>query len=312
MVARRNPTVPTRTVRVAGVPVRTTVTARPGVARRWVYTSKWRLLDAAVPRRRAPGADERPGTLQLCVGNRCLVFQIAQANGGRGVRVPMILRRFLADRRFTFAGRNVAADCRKLLDHHGLAVASTTELRRASGMGNASMEEMAAAHLGLRGGGLAKSRKVSVSRWDAPRLSNEQVRYACVDAYLSRRLGVHLGRRRRDEEEDSSEASSVHGVIRGDYGGREVFMLGLGAHPGHRDVREEDFDDDVDDEQYEEIDGPDYDSFPQHEDRMVGAIFGYNEHWDGCSCHACCPDDVEELEQDTLPSSFPSIIRVLA
>ncbi|CAN6222147.1 unnamed protein product [Urochloa humidicola] len=221
MVARRNPAVPRRRVRVAGCPVQTTVTARPAVARRWVYVTLWRqrhrLHSAAgltvglgvqwTPpfrfRRRLPaGAEPRPGTLQLCVGNRCLVFQLARAGGA----VPQILRRFLADDRVTFAAYNVESDRRKLRAHHGLEVESALELRgAAAGMGNASMAAMADWLLGIRDG-VDKSALVSTSKWDGANLSREQVRYATVDAYISCRLGVHLRRRAAMEDDQDDEA----------------------------------------------------------------------------------------------------------
>ncbi|CAL5077421.1 unnamed protein product [Urochloa decumbens] len=243
MVARRNPAVPRRRVRVAGCPVQTTVTARPAVARRWVYVTLWRerrrLHSAAgltvglgvqwTPpfrfRRRLPaGAEPRPGTLQLCVGNRCLVFQLARAGGGGGA-VPQILRRFLADGRVTFAAYNVDPDRRKLRAHHGLEVESALELRgAAAGMpGNASMAAMADRLLGIRRGVVEKPEIVSTSKWDGPKLSREQVRYATVDAYISCRLGVYFRRRRLaamaddDQDDEASEAEyssddEVHGV----------------------------------------------------------------------------------------------------
>jgi hypothetical protein len=66
-------------------------------------------VDAAVPQAaRRRRAEPRPGTLQLCAGNSCLV-----------------------DARVTFAAYNVASDCRKLRAHHGIEVASTLELRSA-------------------------------------------------------------------------------------------------------------------------------------------------------------------------------------
>lgn len=190
------------TVRVAGCRVLATVTASPAVARRWVYTTRWRggrrFLSGAgltvglgvqwTPPFRAlvDGAEPRPGTLQLCAGHRCLVFQLAQAEA-----VPDVLRRFLADARVTFVGYDIRSDCRKLRAHHGLAVACWSELRVATGMGNASMERMAERLLGLRG--INKPSWVGTSTWDVRRLSKRQVQYACVDAYLSCRLGIHLG-----------------------------------------------------------------------------------------------------------------------
>ncbi|CAO1940033.1 unnamed protein product [Urochloa humidicola] len=220
MVARRNPTMPRqRTVHVAGCPVQATVTARPAVARRWLYTTLWRqrrrLYSSSfgggggltvgmgvqwtpLPRmRRLPaGAEPRPATLELCVGNQCLVFQLARAGAGAA---PQILRRFLSDGRVTFAGYYVASDCRKLRAHHGLEVVSTLELCGGGGGGarRESVAAMAERLLGIRHG-VEKSMEVAMSRWDAPRLSRKQVRYAVVDAYLSCRLGVHLRRCRRE------------------------------------------------------------------------------------------------------------------
>ncbi|XP_040381755.1 uncharacterized protein LOC102715038 [Oryza brachyantha] len=193
----------TYVVRVGDIHVVTTVTARPAVARpggcapRCGVTaaasapapgspSAWGAVEAAVPRARR----RRPGTLQLCVGRRCLVFQIARAAAANGV--PAALQRFLADNGVAFVGYGVRSDCRKLAAHHeGVRVACTRELRSVTGMGNASMERMAEELLGLAG--MKKPVTVSRSRWDAPKLSKKQVKYACVDAFLSLRLGVHVG-----------------------------------------------------------------------------------------------------------------------
>jgi hypothetical protein len=234
MVARRrNPVVPRRTVRVGGCPVQTTVTARPAVVRRWLHTTLWlnrrRLHTFAAgggggggltvglgvqwrtPFRKLPaGVEPRPGTLQLCVGNRCLVFQLARAGAA-----PRILRRFLADARVTFAGYYVASDCRKLRAHHGLEVASTLELCGGGGGGGTrrtSMADLAGKLLGIRRHGVAeKSMRLGRSRWDAAKLSWEQVRYAATDAYVSCRLGVHLRRGAAvhvadHQDDDESEA----------------------------------------------------------------------------------------------------------
>ncbi|XP_066391756.1 uncharacterized protein [Miscanthus floridulus] len=210
---RGNPVVPRSAVRVYRNPVVTTVTARPSVARRWVHTTLWRhrrqrLYSAdgdgltvglgvqwTPPfRKLSPGAEPRPGTLQLCAGNSCLVFKIARAGGV----VPRILRRFLADARVTFAAYNVASDCRKLRAHHGIEVASTLELRSAGdGLGNAPMAEMANRLLGIPRGRVEKPRWIATSEWDGRRLSWGQVRYAAADAYLSCRLGERIRRRSR-------------------------------------------------------------------------------------------------------------------
>ncbi|KAF0927800.1 hypothetical protein E2562_036220 [Oryza meyeriana var. granulata] len=192
----------TYVVRVGDSRVVTTVTARPAVARRWVCATRWRhrrrLRSGAgltvgmgvqwTPpfRALAGGAEPRPGTLQLCVGHRCLVFQIAQANA-----VPAALGGFMADGVVAFVGYGIRSDCRKLAAHHDLQVSCTRELRAVTGMGNASMERMAERLIGVAG--IKKPARVGRSKWDAPKLSKTQVKYACVDAFLSLRLGVHAG-----------------------------------------------------------------------------------------------------------------------
>ena len=59
-----------------------------------------------------------------------------------------------------------------------------------TGMGNASLEDMAGRFLGYPG--IHKPWDVAMSTWHAPRLSPDQVQYACVDAYLAFRLGLVL------------------------------------------------------------------------------------------------------------------------
>jgi hypothetical protein len=61
--------------------------------------------------------------------------------------------------------------------------------------------------LGIRGR-VEKSRRIGTSTWDGPRLSRGQVRYACVDAFLSRCLGEHI---RRDMERDDEYESAPDG-----------------------------------------------------------------------------------------------------
>ncbi|CAO2171375.1 unnamed protein product, partial [Urochloa humidicola] len=63
--------------------------------------------------------------LQLCVGHRCLVFQILRAD-----RIPAMLAAFLADPRFTFVGVGIHDDAAKLRAGYGLRVANAADLRR--------------------------------------------------------------------------------------------------------------------------------------------------------------------------------------
>ncbi|KAM3411436.1 hypothetical protein ACQJBY_003220 [Aegilops geniculata] len=177
----------TQEVHVAGRTAHATVTSHPAVARRWVHTTRWRnggRLRSSAGLIVGMGV-QRPATLQLCCGRRCLVFQIGKAGAGG---VPLILQRFLEDARVDFFGYNVLSDCRKLSAHYGVRVACPRELRLVTGMGNASMESMAEQVLGWRG--VKKARRVSTGNWDVSTLSKKQVRYAATDAFVSYCLGA--------------------------------------------------------------------------------------------------------------------------
>ncbi|KAF6985355.1 hypothetical protein CFC21_003229 [Triticum aestivum] len=191
----------TQQVHVAGRTTLATVTSDPAVARRWVHTARWRkvghlrsraelIVGMGVQwtpsfRRLSDGAEARPATLQLCCGRRCLVFQIGRAGAGR---VPLVLRRFLEDGRVDFVGYNVLSDCSKLSAHYGLRVACPQELRKVTGIGNASMESMAEQVLGWRG--VKKAERVGAGNWNVSTLSKKQVRYAAADAFVAYYLGV--------------------------------------------------------------------------------------------------------------------------
>ncbi|GMY19757.1 3'-5' exonuclease-like [Fagus crenata] len=126
-------------------------------------------------------------TLQLCVGRRCLVFQLIYAS-----YFPDSLIDFLGDERFTFVGVGIASDVEKLLEDYGLKVANVVDLRSlAVEMGNrdlrnAGLKGLARAVLGME---IHKPRSVTLSRWDREWLTYEQVQYACIDAFLSFEIG---------------------------------------------------------------------------------------------------------------------------
>ena len=80
--------------------------------------------------------------LQLCVGRRCLVFQILHAD-----YIPGSLFDFLADERFTFVGVGIGDDAAKLRAGYGLEVGCAEDLR---GLAADTLENPA-----LRSAGLA-------------------------------------------------------------------------------------------------------------------------------------------------------------
>lgn len=148
-------------------------------------------LDAEWLPQRQRGGRNPVAVLQLCVGRRCLLFQICHAD-----YLPNALFDFLADDRFTFVGVGVSADAENLLDDYDLLVrrpvelgpmaveeTGRTELRRAG------LVTLARAVMGTE---LQKPKWVTLSRWDCEWLSLEQVKYACIDAFVSFEIGRRL------------------------------------------------------------------------------------------------------------------------
>ncbi|CAN1243361.1 Exonuclease 3'-5' domain-containing protein 2 [Linum perenne] len=128
-------------------------------------------------------------TLQLCIGSRCLLFQLRHAGS-----IPRFLERFLADPDITFVGVWNHSDAGRLRNYN-LQVCKLLDLRiiaaKSRGLvNNLSMESLAEEVLGY--GGVHKPSSVGMSNWDAYWLSVEQVQYACVDAVVSFLLGVRL------------------------------------------------------------------------------------------------------------------------
>ncbi|KAB1222804.1 Werner Syndrome-like exonuclease [Morella rubra] len=130
-------------------------------------------------------------TLQLCVGRRCLIFQIVRAP-----YFPDSLIEFLGDGSFTFVGVGIESDVEKLLDDYELEVANVVDLRDLveeewgiRELRNAGLKQLAWEVLGKD---IQKPRRVTLSRWDNERLSHAQVQYACLDAFLSFEIGRFL------------------------------------------------------------------------------------------------------------------------
>ncbi|XP_057742266.1 3'-5' exonuclease-like [Arachis stenosperma] len=130
-------------------------------------------------------------TLQLCIGNRCLVFQILHSPS-----VPQSLIDFLVNEGHTFLGVGVEEDVEKLLEDYNLNVKNFVDLRNLaenvlgeSEMKRAGLKSLAERVLGLE---IEKPKRISRSRWDNAWLTAEQVQYACIDAFVSFEVGRML------------------------------------------------------------------------------------------------------------------------
>ncbi|KAK8548859.1 hypothetical protein V6N13_054373 [Hibiscus sabdariffa] len=187
----------TFTVTFFSTPITTTVTATPSVVRDWLYrvlrthSSRRHKLIVGLGVQWNPFSSDHPppaATLQLCIGRQCLIFQLLHADS-----VPLSLRRFLDDPRNTFVGVWNHFDSAKLYwSHHELSISRLVDAHDVAadryGLSRQlSMEKLAQTFLGAVG--VKKPERIGASAWDAYWLSNEQVQYACVDAYVSFELG---------------------------------------------------------------------------------------------------------------------------
>ncbi|XP_050218159.1 3'-5' exonuclease-like [Mercurialis annua] len=130
-------------------------------------------------------------TLQLCVGNRCLIYQLIHTPS-----IPQSLFDFLKDSNFMFVGVGIANDVEKLVYDYELSVGRAMDLGSVAAdvMGvrelkNAGLKELVRRVLGRE---IEKPKRVTMSRWDSMWLSLDQVQYACVDAFVCSEIGRRL------------------------------------------------------------------------------------------------------------------------
>ncbi|PIA61005.1 hypothetical protein AQUCO_00300494v1 [Aquilegia coerulea] len=174
-----------------------TVTSTPSVVRKWIRLT-WYIhrylrykLVVGLGVQWNPSSNEPASTLQLCVGHRCLIFQLTYSDS-----VPKLLRRFLDDPNNTFVGIWNHSDKRRLLDSdHELTLSSTPKDLRyfvadrfnEPDLRGASMETLVSRFFGYNG--VKKDLAIATSNWNAYWLTDEQVLYAGVDAFVSFQMG---------------------------------------------------------------------------------------------------------------------------
>ncbi|XP_074281525.1 uncharacterized protein LOC141606337 [Silene latifolia] len=181
--------------------ISTTVTSHPGVARDWLYSILYNHryhrhhLIVGLGVQWAPYRHNQPAaTIQLCIGRRCLIFQLHHADS-----CPMILRRMLSDPQITFVGIWNSQDAAKLresrhrlemeagmpidLRHH----AEDDDGRR---LYRATIAEIAEEVLGID---IERSHEIAMSDWEDEELNYDQVQQAAVDAFVAYAVGMRVG-----------------------------------------------------------------------------------------------------------------------
>ncbi|KAG5022636.1 hypothetical protein AAZX31_07G135000 [Glycine max] len=130
-------------------------------------------------------------TLQLCIGHNCLIFQILYAP-----LIPRALSSFLNNPDVIFVGVGIQEDADKLLRDYNLRVTNVGELRSlaAEELQVFQLQWAGLAALGhyVLGFEIDKPENVTMSRWDNRYLTDEQVAYAAIDAFVSGEIGRAL------------------------------------------------------------------------------------------------------------------------
>lgn len=188
------------TVRFGSALIDTTVTSDTAVADEWVRSVRAsshrgrRLivgLDCEWKPSHSSWATSKVAIVQLCVGTSCLILQLFYANC-----VPASIRSFLSDPAVRFVGIGVGEDAAKLADDYGLVCASPVDLESIC---NDRIGHLGQRRLGLKGYarevlGLAMEKPMHVTRsnWEMRDLDLEQIQYACIDSYVSYKLGERV------------------------------------------------------------------------------------------------------------------------
>jgi ribonuclease D len=134
-------------------------------------------------------ADYSPtALLQLCVGRRCLIVQLLHAD-----YLPDALADFLAEPNYRFVGVGVEGDADRLRDDYGLEVANKVDLGKLAAevmhrpdLHHAGLKDIAGVVMFVD---MEKPHWVRAGPWDACSLSDQQIKYASIDAFVSFEVG---------------------------------------------------------------------------------------------------------------------------
>ncbi|KAJ8622422.1 hypothetical protein MRB53_030951 [Persea americana] len=185
------------TVKLHRHSILTTVTATSTVVDQWIsdiyriYRCHLHHLLVGLDIEWRPPNDSPVATLQLCVGHRCLIFQLIHADV-----IPESLVKFLGEPDFTFVGVGIEEDVKKLENHNQLYLSRTSDLRplAAKELGVSELKQkslvgLATVVLGIE---VNKPKRIRIGPWDMKSLILDQVLYACIDAFLSFEIGRKL------------------------------------------------------------------------------------------------------------------------
>ncbi|XP_027114876.1 3'-5' exonuclease-like [Coffea arabica] len=181
-----------------GKTIETTLTDKAAIADEWVreilslYANKPTVVGLDSEWRPHPirSMSNKSATLQLCINDKCLILQLFYMD-----EIPQSLKNLLADSNFTYVGIEVADDIAKLKNEYGLECSSSADIRALAmrrwpgRFRRPGLKDLASDVVGLY---MKKPKHVCMSNWEARVLNENQVEYACIDAYASYKIGHKL------------------------------------------------------------------------------------------------------------------------
>lgn len=121
--------------------------------------------------------------LQLCVGRRCLIFQIFHAS-----YIPQSLKNFLTNNRdYIFVGLGIESAKQDLLKEYDLRVGRVVDLIVCSTRRSRGFTSLASEILGVD---IKRPSDATLSDWEAKCLTTAQVQQACEDVLVSYEIGM--------------------------------------------------------------------------------------------------------------------------
>ncbi|MED6206368.1 hypothetical protein PIB30_026073 [Stylosanthes scabra] len=187
------------TINYDGKEIETTVSDKGAIVDQWVQEIELRYagkssvvigLDVEWRPTSTPYTSNTSATLQLCIDDKCLIVQLFYIDN-----LPLSLKNFLINPKFTFVGIEVGDDISKITNEYGLNCGARADIRELAKkkwpfrFRRPGLKDLAKDVVGLI---MKKPKHVSMSNWEARVLSIEQIEYGSIDAYASYKIGHKL------------------------------------------------------------------------------------------------------------------------
>lgn len=168
----------------SGMTMSVTITKQAVAVVEWIQRQSGRIFGFDIEWRPnfLKGQDNKTALLQLCGENGCLIVQMLYID-----MIPRALVEFLLDPNTWLGGVGIRQDIKKLQDDYGLACEGAVDLSslacdklQRNDLKGAGLKKLVDEVLGLA---MVKPKKVTMSNWEKATLFDDQVQYACIDAW---------------------------------------------------------------------------------------------------------------------------------